>query len=98
MRDLDWKGKVQPWPLKLIYSHFLISFNISGKNKHFGFNSIQKINFSKQNPFKYIRKQRIIDGLGLIRLFFWFPERCFWASSVVHVVSVQQVNLMARAS
>ena len=42
--------------------------------------------------------QRIIDGLGLIRLFFWFPERCFLASSVVHVVSVQQVNLMARAS
>ena len=41
---------------------------------------------------------RIIDGLGLIRLFFWFPERCFWASSLVHVVSVQQVNLMARAS
>ena len=32
---------------------------------------------------------RIIDGLGLIRLFFLFPERCFWASSVVHVVSVQ---------
>ena len=34
-------------------------------------------------------RQRIIDGLGLIRLFFWFPERCFWASSVVRVVSVQ---------
>ena len=33
--------------------------------------------------------KRIIDGLGLIRLFFWFPERCFCASSVVHVVSVQ---------
>ena len=33
--------------------------------------------------------QRIIDGLGLIRLFFWFPERCFLASSVVHVVSAQ---------
>ena len=33
--------------------------------------------------------ERIIDCLGLIRLFFWFPERCFWASSVVHVVSVQ---------
>ena len=33
--------------------------------------------------------QRIIDGLGLIRIFFLFPERCFWASSVVHVVSVQ---------
>ena len=33
--------------------------------------------------------KRSIDGLGLIRLFFWFTERCFWASSVVHVVSVQ---------
>ena len=33
--------------------------------------------------------KRIIDGLGLIRLFFWSPERCFWASSVVHIVPVQ---------
>ena len=33
--------------------------------------------------------ERTIDGLGLKRLFFWFPERCFWASSVVHVVSVE---------
>ena len=36
--------------------------------------------------------QRIIDGLGLIRLFFWFPVRCFWASSVVHVVSNGESN------
>ena len=49
-------------------------------------------------PFQNWMVKRIIDGLGLIRLFFWFPERCFWASSVLHVVSVQQVNLMARAS
>ena len=48
MSDLGWKGKGQPWPLKLIYSHCLISFNISSKNNHFGFNSIQKINFSKK--------------------------------------------------
>ena len=34
-------------------------------------------------------EERIIDGLGLIRLFFWSPERCIWASSVVHVVSVK---------
>ena len=27
----------------------------------------------------------IIDGLGILRLFFWFLERCFWASVVVHV-------------
>ena len=45
-----------------------------------------------------LKRQRIIDGLGLVRLFFWFPERCFWALSVVHVVSVQNVNLMERAS
>ena len=51
---------------------------------------------SRWNPQQ--KCKRIIDGLGLIRLFFWFPERCFRASSVVHVVSVQQVNLMARAS
>ena len=42
------KGKCQPLPLKLIYSHCLISFNMSSKNNHLGFNSIQKINFSKQ--------------------------------------------------
>ena len=42
------KGKGQPWPLKLIYSHCLISFNISSKNNDFGFNSIQKFNFSKK--------------------------------------------------
>ena len=46
----------------------------------------------------HLHVQRIIDGLGLIRLFFWFPECCFWAYSVVHVVSVQRVNLIARAS
>ena len=36
-----------------------------------------------------IRSERIIDGLGLIRLFFWFPERGHWASDAMHVVSVQ---------
>ena len=36
-----------PWPLKLIYSHCLLRFNISSENNDFGFNSIQKINFSK---------------------------------------------------
>ena len=55
MSDLGWKGKGQPWPLKLIYSHCLISFNISSKNNDFGFNSIQKINFSKKFPFKCIK-------------------------------------------
>ena len=33
--------------LKLIYSYCLIRFNISSENNDFGFNSIQKINFSK---------------------------------------------------
>ena len=58
MSDLGWKGKGQPWPLKLIYSHCLISFNISSKNNDFGFKSIQKIStFQKNFPFKCIRKQ-----------------------------------------
>ena len=48
MSEIGWKGKGQPWPLKLIYSNFLISFNMSSKNNHFGFYSIQKINFSKK--------------------------------------------------
>ena len=50
MSDLGLKGKGQPWPLKLIYSHCLTSFNISSKNNHFGFNNIQKINLKKKNP------------------------------------------------
>ena len=48
MSDLGGKVKGQPLPLKLIYSHCLISFNISSKNNDFGFNSIKKINFSKK--------------------------------------------------
>ena len=35
--------------LKLIKSHCLIRFNISSENNDFGFNSIQKINFSKSS-------------------------------------------------
>ena len=42
---------------KLIYSNCLIRFNISSKNNGFGFNTIQKINFSKNIPFKCIRRQ-----------------------------------------
>ena len=49
MSDFDWKVKGQPWPLKLIYSNCLIRFNISSENKDFGFNRIQKINFSKNS-------------------------------------------------
>ena len=48
MRDLGWKVKGQPLPLKLIYFHCLIRFDISSENNDFGFNSIQKINFSKK--------------------------------------------------
>ena len=43
--------------LKLIYSHCLIRLNISSENNDFGFNSTQKINFSKKFPFKCNRKQ-----------------------------------------
>ena len=43
--------------LKLIYSHCLIRFHISSENKDFGFNSIQKINFSKNFTLKCNRKQ-----------------------------------------
>ena len=46
MSDLAERSKV-----KLIYSHCLIRLNISNENNDFGFNSIQKINFSKKkNP------------------------------------------------
>ena len=37
-------------PLKLIYSNCLIRLNISSENNDFGFNRIQKINFSEKNP------------------------------------------------
>ena len=57
MRDLGWKAKGQPWPLKLIYSHWPIWFNISRENNDFGLNSFQKMKFSKKIPFKCIRKQ-----------------------------------------
>ena len=40
------KVKSQPWPFEIINSHWLIRFNISSKKNDFGFNSIQKINFS----------------------------------------------------
>ena len=46
---LRWKVKGQPWPLKLIYSYCLISFNILSKNNHFGFNSIKKKSTFKKN-------------------------------------------------
>ena len=56
MSDLGWKGKGQPWPLKLINSHCLISFNTSSKSYHFGFNSIQKK--------KTFRKNSHLNALG----------------------------------
>ena len=61
MSDLGWKVKGQRWPLELIYSHCLIRFNISSKNKDLGFNSIQKFYFSKKIPFKYIRCKFDLD-------------------------------------
>ena len=69
---LEWHW--QPMPLKLIYSYCLISFNISSKNNDFGFNSIQKINFSKNFRFKCISKQiwpwRKV-GQGQQRIIIW---------------------------
>ena len=59
MSDLARKGKGQPCPCKLIYSHCLISFNISSKNNDLGFNSIQKINFQKKCH---------LNGLGISNL------------------------------
>ena len=52
MSNLGWKGKGQPQHLKLIYSHYLISFNISSKNNDFGFNSIQKNQLITTIPIK----------------------------------------------
>ena len=49
MSHLGWKVKGQPWPLKLIYSHCLIWFNILSENNDFGLNSFQKMNFTKKS-------------------------------------------------
>ena len=81
-----------------------IFYNVRERNQ-------KKCFLKDDDPETHIRRQRsaialrvisivlkIIDGLGLIRLFFWFQERCFWASAVVHVVLVQWVNWMARSS
>ena len=57
MSNLAERSKVNLDLLELIYSHCLIRLNISSENNDFGFNSIQKINFSKKFPFKCIRKQ-----------------------------------------
>ena len=66
--------KGQPWPLKLIYSHCLIRFNISSENNVFGFISIQKNQLLKKIPFKCIRKQiwpwRLV-GQGQPRIIIW---------------------------
>ena len=50
------------------------------------------------NPLYILLYKGSLTVLALYAYFFWFPERCFWASSMVHVVSVQQVHLMASAS
>ena len=43
--------------LELSYSHCLIRFNRSSENDDFGFNSIQKINFSK-------KKSHMLNAIG----------------------------------
>ena len=74
MSDLGWKVKGQPWPLKLIYSHCLIRFNISSENNDFGLNCFQKSTLQIKIPFKCIRKQiwpwRIV-GQGQSRIIIW---------------------------
>ena len=50
MSDLAERSKVNLDLCELIYSHCLIRLNISSENNDFGFNSIQKINFSKKIP------------------------------------------------
>ena len=74
MSNLSWKVKGQPWPSELINSNCLIRFNISSENNDFGFNSIQKNIFSKNFPFKCIRKQtwpwRKV-GQGQPRIMIW---------------------------
>ena len=42
MSDLSWKVKGQPWPVKLIYCHFLIRLNISSDNNDQSFHSLKK--------------------------------------------------------
>ena len=46
MSDFAKSSKVNLDLWNLFYSHCLIRFNISSENIDFGFNSIQKINFS----------------------------------------------------
>ena len=53
--------KSQPRPLEFIYSHFLIRFNISSENNDFGFNSIQKINFSIFSNLKALESKFDLD-------------------------------------
>ena len=70
MRDLGWNVKGQPWPLELIYSHWLIRLDISSENDDFGINSFQKIIFSKLSLFKCMEANEFnwLNG-------FW--ENCF---------------------
>ena len=62
MSDLAKRSKVNLdlWNL-FIAIICLIRLNISSENNNFGFNCIQKINFSKKIPFKCIRKQIDLD-------------------------------------
>ena len=47
--------------LKLNHSHCLIGFNISSENNDFGFNSIQRINFSKNSHLNAIGSKFDLD-------------------------------------
>ena len=56
MSNLGWEVKGQLWPLKLIYSHCLIWFNISSENNDWP-QQFSKNEIFKKVPFKCIRKQ-----------------------------------------
>ena len=47
--------------LKLIYSHWLIRFQISSENNDFGFNSIQKSTFPKNSHLNVIGSKFDLD-------------------------------------
>ena len=50
--DFGWKAKGQPWPLELIYSHYLIRFNIQLRIMNLA-STVLKLKLFKKNPISY---------------------------------------------
>ena len=61
MSDFGWKVQGQSWLLKLIYSNFLIRFNISSENNDFGFSSIQIQLLKKKSHFNALGSKFKLD-------------------------------------